>query len=147
MSGPWTRITTVALAVAAALGALIVVLGLVLPVYGSESTMTTVNADGSQTTTTTSGSATMVSVNGWWGLVAVSIPLAVTILVALLLLPGTGRVGPVVAWVLTLAYCGFCVLGAMTIGIAIAPVGLALFIACLAARRTEPAETVQVAPA
>lgn len=146
MTRPWTTITTVALAVAAALGALIVAVALVVPVYGSESTMTTVNADGSETTTTTTGGATLVGVNGTWGLIAASIPLAVTIVVALLLLPGTRRVGPVVAWVLTVLYLLFCVAGAMSIGMFIAPVGLALFIACLAARRV-PAPAPEAVPA
>lgn len=131
----WTTITTVALAIAGALSALIVGVALIVPVYGSESTMISVNADGTETTTTTTGGATLVSVNGTWGLIAASIPLVVTIVVALLLLPATGRAGLVAGWVITALYLGFCVLAAMSIGIFIAPVGLALFIACLAARR------------
>ncbi len=124
----------IALGLAVAMSLLLLALAAVVPVYGSESVMTTIGPDGSATTTSSSGSATLVAVNGLSALLLVAVPLLVTVLVAVLLRRGSGRVAYATAWVLTLAYGGLCVLALLSIGLFLAPVALALLVACATAR-------------
>lgn len=134
MARPWTWPTTVALVAAAVASIGLLVLALVAPVYATESQ--TATADGVSGEVTT-GTATLVSVNGLGALVPVAIPLVATLLVALLV-RRTSSVGEyVAAWVITLLYGAFCVLALLSIGIFLAPVALALVVACATARIPE----------
>lgn len=134
MTRPWTVPTTIALGVAAAYSLLLVVLATVVPVYGTESSTTTLQPDGSETVEVSSGGATLVSVNGLTALLPVAVPLVVTLLVAVLLRRSAGRPAYATAWVLVALYGAFCVLALLSIGIFLMPVALVLLVACACAR-------------
>lgn len=127
----WNPITAVALVLAALLSLALLVLALSFPVYSSESVSATV--DGAPADVVRS-SETLVAVNGYGALIPVAVPIVVTLLVGLLLRRGSSIAEYVVAWVLTVLYAAFCVLALMSIGIFLAPVAIALVVACAMAR-------------
>jgi hypothetical protein len=131
MRGPWNAMTTVALAAAALVSLALLVLALVVPVYATESQSATVDGGPAEVVR---GTATLVSVNGYGALVVVAVPLVVTLLVGLLLRRGSTIVEYVAAWAITLLYGGLCVLALLSIGMFLAPVALALVVACATAR-------------
>ena len=129
---PWSRTTTIALAFAVAWSALLVAAAIVLPAYGTATKPASVDSSaGSTTTTATTGAATLVGVNGSGVLIIVSIPLAVSLLVALALAGRRRRVG----WVLTALLGFFNLLAMLSIGIFILPTTLALVVACAGTER------------
>jgi hypothetical protein len=130
-------VTTVRIAlVAAALWSVALVVGaLTLPVYSGD-----VAGTGS-TGATFGGStgATLVEVNGWWGLVLASVPLAASVLVAALLLGPGGRAAQVAAAVVVALLGGLTVLSLLTVGLFLAPAVVALGLAVLVALTARPA--------
>ena len=82
---------------------------------------------------TTESSATLVEENGAGVLGFIAIPLVVTgaVTLALRRRRRAGRAGPgPCAWTATVLLTVFCVLGALTIGVFVLPVAIALVVAC-----------------
>ncbi len=100
---------------------------LTVPVYSGE----TGSADSTGVVSTTATGGTLVEVNGGWGLLLASIPLAVCALVAVLLLGPGGRPAQVAAAVAVALLAGLTVLSLLSIGIFIAPAVAALGVAVL----------------
>jgi hypothetical protein len=86
--------------------------------------------------------SSLVSDNGVWVLLPLSIPLVVVLLVGVSLTLGWRAA----AWVLTLLLAVFTLLAMLSIGIFILPVTLTLIVACAAYRRATPQLTAEVAP-
>lgn len=111
----------VALVIAAVLGLALVIWALTFPAYeGLETT-----SDG----VTHHLTRTMVEENGPRVMIPVSIPLAVTGLVALLVLRGPEPAARILAWVLVGLLGAFAVLAMFSIGIYVLPVVIALAVA------------------
>jgi hypothetical protein len=133
MGRRWVIVSGCALVLAAVWSVALMVLALVAPAYSGESSSASMEGDGATTTSTTSTTATMVQVNGVYVLFLLAIPLAITGLVALLL-RFRGSAGALIgAWALTLLLGAFCFVGLMSIGLFVAPVALALVVACTTA--------------
>jgi hypothetical protein len=132
------RTVRIALAAATLWGVGLVAAALTLPAYtGSSSTS---GAGG--TVETDSTTATFVDVNGTWGLVLVTLPLAACVLVAALLLGPGGRVAQVAAAVLVGLLGALALVSLLSIGVFIAPVVAGLGVAVvttLGAQRTRAA--------
>ena len=125
----------IALIAAAAWSVLLLVAAFTFPAYGTASSSGSVDANGNLTSSEEiTGTATLVGVNGLYAALLVSIPLAVTAVVALLLRIGV-RPARVVAWVLVGLLGVFTVLGLMSIGLFILPVTVALVVACASASK------------
>lgn len=124
-------VTTVRIALgAAALWSLaLVVAAVTVPLYSGD----TVTADSSGASSSTDTTATLVEVNGWWGLVVASLPLAASVVVAVLLLGVRRRPAVIVALVLVVLLGIVTVLSLLTIGAFIAPVTAGLGLAVLVA--------------
>lgn len=124
------RTARIALVLALVWSALLVLAAFTLPLYGISSESATV--DGSGDVDEVSGTATLVQVNGWTAVLVLVIPLAVTVLVALLL--GVGGRGPRAgAWGLTALLGVFTVLALLSVGLFMIPVVVALVVACASA--------------
>jgi len=134
MGRRWGIVSGVALVLAAVWSIALMVLALVAPAYSGESSSASMVGDVTTTTSTTSTTATMVQVNGVYVLFLLAIPLGITGLVALLLLFRDNIGALLSAWALTGLLCAFCVVGMMSIGLFVAPVALALLVACAMAR-------------
>ena len=124
-------VTTVRIALgAAALWSLaLVVAAVTVPLYSGD----TATADSSGTSSSIHTTATLVEVNGWWGLVVAGLPLAASVVVAVLLLGVRRRPAVIVAAVLVALLGVLTVLSLLTIGIFIAPVTAGLGVAVLVA--------------
>jgi hypothetical protein len=119
------RLEWVSLAIALALGTGLVIAALLAPVYQSQSV--------SNSGVTTNGSATLVGVNGWGALLVAGVPLAAAVVAGYGLWRRAGRPGAgVLAWTVTGLLACFTVVAIATIGLFVAPVTVALFIACAA---------------
>jgi hypothetical protein len=74
-------------------------------------------------------SPSLVGVNGLWVLIPVAVPVVLTVLVWIALhrkcSRGSKQAG-VIAWSMVVLLCAFCVVGAFSIGVAIAPVATLL---------------------
>jgi len=119
------RLEWISLAIALALGAGLVILALLAPVYQSQN----VSSSGAMT----DGSATLVGVNGWGALLVAGAPLAAAVVTGIGLWRRAGRPGAgVPAWTVTGLLACFNALAMATIGIFVVPVTVALFAACAA---------------
>lgn len=128
------RTTRIALAVAT-LGSLALVVGaLTAPLYSSD----TGSGDSTGPVSTTSSTATLVEVNGGWGLVVASLPLAVCLVVGALLLGPGGRAATVVAAVVVALLGVLTVLSLLSVGLFLAPVTAALGLAVLVSLSSPP---------
>jgi len=123
----WSRTSTVALGFAVIWSLLLVVAALTLPVYGTSSSSSTAGG----ATTTTAGTATLVGVNGIGVLIVIGFPLVISLVVAWALAARRRRLG----WIVTGVLCFFTVISLMSIGLFVAPVTLALVVACAATER------------
>lgn len=145
MVARWGRGTTIALAVAALWSMVLLVLALFAPAYGTASTGSSEPVTGGplspdDPTVVTTSTLSLVEANGWWALVVVSVPLALTFTVGGLLWTRT-RPGRVAAWVVAVVLLGLCLLAAMSVGLFMVPAAVALLAAC-ALQRREPGPLV-----
>lgn len=127
----WGIVTGGALGLAAVWSVALIVLAFVAPTYGTTTSEATMDGSGQITT----GTATAVQVNGPYVVMLLLIPLAATGIVAIALRYAWHPDGRLIAWMVTILLCAFCVVGAMSIGIFVAPIAIALVVACLGARR------------
>ncbi len=112
---------------------LLLVAAFTFPVYGYSSSSAAADSDGNLVQgEEITGTATLVGANGAWAALVISIPLVVTIAVAVLLRIGA-RPARVVAWTVTSALAALTVLGLMSIGLFILPATVALVVACASA--------------
>lgn len=107
----------------------IVLAGFVVPVYQTAST----NSDG----TTETSTATLVGEEGTGVLIVLAFPLLASLIVAAAVWAGSPPVRAA-AWTVAGALALLSVLGAMTIGLFIAPVVAALMVALATSRRSAP---------
>jgi hypothetical protein len=117
------RAERISLIVAVSWGLLLLVAGLVAPVYSTESS--------ASSGVTTTGTATLVQVNGWRVLLVIVVPLLCALLVGGLLRhrgvrPGAGPA----AWAVTALLTAFNLLAMASIGLFVLPVTAALAVAC-----------------
>jgi hypothetical protein len=121
-SPPTSRLGSVALLAAAVYSVGLVLAGVLVPVYSSQSV--------SSTGEVTQGSATLVEVNGFNVLVVLAVPLLVTLAVGAVLWPRVRRGAMPVAWILTGVLAAFNLVAMLSIGVFVLPVTGALLVAC-----------------
>lgn len=119
------RIRSIALLVAVLGSTALVVAALLVPVYSTQSA----SSDGASI----AGSSTLVEENGARGFIVAAIPLLVSLAVGALLRARGWRAAMPIAWGLTAMLGVFTVLGLMSVGMFIAPITVALIVACAAA--------------
>ena len=130
------RTVRVALVGATLWSAALPVAALTLPAYSGSSGGT----DSTGTVATSSATATFVEVNGTWGLVVVSLPLAACLVVAALLLGTRDRAGHLVAAAVVALLGVLTVLSLLSIGLLLVPVVGCLGTAVLATLTARPTE-------
>jgi len=102
--------------------ALLMLGGLTLPMYSSES----VSSDGMMTI----GTKTLVEVNGSWVEALLAVPLIISLVVAAALSQRPQRWAAALAWTCVCLLAALSLLGLMTIGMFLLPVTFALTLAC-----------------
>jgi hypothetical protein len=127
------RVSSAALVGAVVWGVLLVVAGFDVPAYRS----TSMSSSGELTQSTES----LVGMNGPGVVVVLALPLLVTVLVACALLLRVRRAAMPVAWALTALLAVFNMLGMLTIGVFVAPVTVALVVACASGSKARAALT------
>jgi hypothetical protein len=128
------RTVRIALGAAVAWSVALVVAALTVPVYSGDSITT--ESSGVSTSTTTA--TTLVAENGWWGLVVAGIPLACSVVVAVLLLGVRRRPAEIAALVIVGLLGVGTVLALLSVGLFVAPVTAALGLAVLVSLSTTP---------
>ena len=124
----------IALAGATVWSLALVVGALTVPLYSGDSS----TSDPTGPTSTAPSTATLVEVNGAWGLVVASVPLAASVVVGALLLGVRGRAAQLTALgVVGLLGLG-TVLSLLSVGLFVAPVTAALGMAVLVSLSTTP---------
>lgn len=133
------RTTTISLVIAVGYAVALLVAGLLAPAYHSE----TVSTSGEVVTSW----ETFVAVNGVRGVVTLSVPLIVSLLVGFTLWKRPWHGALLAAWLLTGLLAALTLLAMLSIGVFVVPVTAALVVACSTSRAPDAPQNVESRPA